>query len=113
MLEMEQSALKEKVAVILEKSQNDDRLITALRGEVAALRRGARGQQQQQQQPSASPKAAGAGRGATEPSSRCEASVLFYYLRRPDHIFAAGHLGSVLDLMAKNQSQASRPDSRY
>ena len=64
MLEMEQSALKDKVAVILEKSQNDDRLIAALRGEVSSLRRGGAGGGQQQ----ASPKC---GRGGDQASGRC------------------------------------------
>ena len=41
-LENELSALKDKVAVILDKTQNDDRLIAALRSEVAALKRGDR-----------------------------------------------------------------------
>lgn len=34
------AALKDKVAVILEKTRNDDRLIAALRTEVAALKQG-------------------------------------------------------------------------
>lgn len=42
-VENEMAALKDKVAVILEKTRNDDRLIAALRTEVAALKQGGGG----------------------------------------------------------------------
>ena len=67
--------MRDKVAVVLDKTQNDDRLIAALRLEVAGLRRGGPAGGASGWSPKGSPKAADAGRGGGglkgETSSRC------------------------------------------